>query len=605
VIGFVKDKGITIDGGRHADVFDNNIFFTGNDGIQVENINSIRGYAVEVSGNTISNTGGDGIEVSDSSSAWIEDNVIKGSGYYTRKGADGIHVNNVGGNGRLHVRTKGPAPYSVVIRKNDIDKSGDDGIQVLSSGDTLVERNTIDNSGSRFNKGQSADGINIETALHNQQEQSLGRGGPRMQSVRIDVIKNTVSNSGDDGIQIVGATDVLVKRNTVSNSGDDGINVLGFAQSSFPPTMGNVKMVMKRPPVSEFKARIVNNTVTDSGTEIKKPTPRSKFKSEYDFSKMSGGDGIQVEGFDRAVVKGGSVSNSVENGLYVSGPNNGKVIVSGVTFNDNDTGAHFESGRIDLTKEGNTFNGGRVGMKFSPVIVGYDYGYDYDSMEGLEFAETRITRPIFQPIFSQLSLKDTDGRGQGFGGTIGSQTFNGQSDFYIELDNGALFNPGTPTVLDASQSTFDGVRPASKGNVLTDAQFAAINGKIFDYRDRNDLGLFFFGANENTDSVNQEEVFNSFDPYGFGGGDVQVTILGLPSTSAGGGTPTGAAALNNIAPAAGDEEEELTPEELNALSAAAGGNSQQAKSWGEAASSARSGGATTFSFGSTLGASAL
>ena len=344
----------------------------------------------------------------------------------------------------------------------------------------------------------------------------------------------------------------------------------------------------------------MGNTVSNSGTEA--PTRPEKgdeprFKTKYRFS---GGDGIQVEGFDRIVVKNNVVSNSVENGLYVSGGNNGRVKVSGNTFTDNDTGASFESGVINLTEEGNEFNGGRVGLKFSPAEVGYYYPHPSVVTDAPQVAAYDMYEPT--PIFANMRLVDN---------TVGSQLFNGQSEFFIELDNGAFFNPGTPTILSALGSTFvtpfGNVRPASQGNILSPDEFNFINSKIFDYRDRDDLGLFFFGVAEDDFSVNQEELFNTFNSANFGGSDVRLTLLGLPNTGPASGAPAGGAAgLNNIAPAAGGDGGELTPEELNALEAAAGGDdTEETSCWGDATASARAGGTTTFSFGSTLGADTI
>ena len=81
--------------------------------------------------------------------------------------------------------------------------------------------------------------------------------------------------------------------------------------------------------------------------------------------------------------------NSVKNGLYVSGPFNARfdsnvlgefdpdgnrIIVSGNDFINNDIGAHFESGLIDLTGATNNFIGGRVGLRFSP--------FDFSTIKG-------------------------------------------------------------------------------------------------------------------------------------------------------------------------------------------------------------------------------
>ena len=80
------------------------------------------------------------------------------------------------------------------------------------------------------------------------------------------------------------------------------------------------------------------------------------------------------------------------------------------------------------------------------------------------------------------------------GNTIGTTKFKGQSEFYIELTNGALFDPGKPTVINALNATFDGINPASQGGFLSQAQFDQIEAGIFHFTDLSSLGLFFFGA---------------------------------------------------------------------------------------------------------------
>ena len=75
-----------------------------------------------------------------------------------------------------------------------------------------------------------------------------------------------------------------------------------------------------------------------------------------------------------------------------------------------------------------------------------------------------------------------------FGGSLGSLAFAGQSGNYIEFQNGALFDPGMPTVIDASNVTFDGMG-GRRG--LTQAQQDAIMDRIVEWNDDNTLGLIF------------------------------------------------------------------------------------------------------------------
>ena len=72
-----------------------------------------------------------------------------------------------------------------------------------------------------------------------------------------------------------------------------------------------------------------------------------------------------------------------------------------------------------------------------------------------------------------------------FGGSLGTLAFSGQSGDFIRLENGALFNPGTPTVIDASNVSFDGVA----GGKLTDIQRQGVMDKIVDFNDDSTLGL--------------------------------------------------------------------------------------------------------------------
>ena len=241
-----------------------------------------------------------------------------------------------------------------------------------------------------------------------------------------------------------------------------------------------------------------------------------------------------------SMVMDNDVSRSANNGLYVSGPNHADVIVSGNTFTDNDIGAQFESGLVDLTGEGNTFDGGRIGLRFSPVQT--------------------LSGP------SALELVDN---------TVGPQTFDGQSEYFIELDNGAFYDPGTPTVLSLNDSTFVDTPfgtftpSVDFGGGLPDDVQAYLEANIQHFVDDNTLGLFFLEGIPELAEIDQEDVFNFFEPGAGDLGGLDVTILGLPGVN-GGVAPAGidSFALNNIAPAAGGE---LTPDQLNNIETAAGG----------------------------------
>ena len=72
--------------------------------------------------------------------------------------------------------------------------------------------------------------------------------------------------------------------------------------------------------------------------------------------------------------------------------------------------------------------------------------------------------------------------------TLNDTVFAGQNGNYIELRNGALFEPGQPTVVDATGVTFDAFDPAQPADAL------AIEDRIIHSPDDGTLGLIDFGA---------------------------------------------------------------------------------------------------------------
>jgi hypothetical protein len=190
--------------------------------------------------------------------------------------------------------------------------------------------------------------------------------------------------------------------------------------------------------------------------------------------------------------------------------------------------------------------------------------------------------PFMTPFsgFAPLSLVDNDGGPNSpsfpvvpptnYGGTIGAQVFSGQSQYYVELDNGAFFEPGTPTWLNGLNSTYDGVLPTSfTDNLLPPAIYDAIEAKMFHFVDRNDLGLFFFGLRGVDVDINQNLIFNQFNVFNGDITGLNVRILGLP-TIPGGGAPV--QNFNDINTFAGGPGTGGTnPEDLNQITTAAGG----------------------------------
>ena len=166
-----------------------------------------------------------------------------------------------------------------------------------------------------------------------------------------------------------------------------------------------------------------------------------------------------------------------------------------------------------------------------------------------------------EKVYADLALVDVDGPGStpfspgviptNFGGTIGSQFFNGQSQFFVELDNYAFFDmeADLPIWQNALNSTyvtpFGTVTPSDTGGLLSQDVFDFLEERFFHFPDRFDIGIFFFGVA--IADIDQERIFEEFDPFGAGLSGLNVTILGLP--------PVGPINPANIEPAAGGEGE--------------------------------------------------
>jgi len=267
-------------------------------------------------------------------------------------------------------------------------------------------------------------------------------------------------------------------------------------------------------------------------------------------------------------------------GFATEGAYNGDITLADNNFVNNRTGAYFESGVITLDGV-NTFTGGETGMIFSPAFFSEpERGFDESVSSMHSSDEAGVSSP-----YGSATLELT-------GNTLGETVFEGQTGNYITLENGALFNPGTPTVINGIDSTFDGV----SGPELTTAQLNRIEGKIRDYDDKRTLGQIFVGFVPEDDAIiDQEDVLRQInDLLGIEGNSASVRVTGLPRVP--GLTQNLVNMLNAITPAAGGDGD--TPEELDALQPAAGGNDNQATCWSQVGNSiSRSGGGVSYSLG--------
>jgi parallel beta-helix repeat protein len=540
-----------------------------------------------VSANQIDFTGANGIHAVSTSNSEFVGNMIGLNG--TIKG-DGILLENTSNNGPAYTRIYSNTITNTLSPKTDFGS----GVQVLNSNDVTVSYNKIYNvawDGVRVEKGNNIlvenndiddavrSGVYFEKvtngAIDTNQIDLVGwygvdvRGGSNL-----NITGNTIDDTGKEGInaeQVGSSLDVV--GNTVTTTGSHGIsvkssNLVSIMSNTVGSVLGAIKglgIFVSAPGQLDIGAAGTGNTVTNTDKDgIFVDGFGAGVVSIID-NDVSDSDtnGIGARNVDDLTIADNTVKNVVNAGVRIIGSYYGNAVVSGNEVTDADVGMLFESGLIDLTGASNKLTGGSVGYRFAPVAL--------------------------KGGFSQVDLKDD---------TIGTTEFTGQSTFYVELLNGALFAPGAPTLEDGLNATYDGFNPSSVGGILTAAQYNALENMFWHYVDDNTVGLFFFGS---APDIQQNRIFrqdiNNFIPDG---GNAGFTIAGLPNLPGGGpnlpdlDNPTD---LNNLAPAASGGEtgdEELTEEQLAALAPAAGG--QDAACWDDAVNLASNGQVASYDF---------
>ncbi|MCM2343320.1 MAG: right-handed parallel beta-helix repeat-containing protein [Alphaproteobacteria bacterium] len=532
--------------------------------------NGIAVYGVEevtITNNTVWNTHDNGIVVEDAE--WVDiggnyvgvarplfgpfsigggfigdDGIRVGNYWYGNYGSVWITDNHVGNTGDDGIDVYGVSEARIL--GNDVNMTGDDGIVASNIGDFFYGPSIFalegDYEGDESEEGPYysliiADNTVTDAGQRNQNDDDCG---DCESEEFFQIFEGDHENYGGDGIDVSGTSSALIEGNEVDNSYDDGIVVSGFGDRK----MGKRGFSIYQDGPSEYgpstSVVIRDNDVTNSGS-----------------------DGIEVSNIDDATVDINRILNSGINGFHAGGLHNGMVVLTGNTFTDNPVGALFESGMIDLTGEANIFNGGEVGLRFDPkneeVYVGDRWvpyeDYDY---EEYSFYESGYWEPIYDNVTADLNLVDN---------TIGTTIFNGQSQYYVELLDGALFAPGTPTIINGLNATYDGFRPSTVGGILTQDQYNALEAKIYHYNDLASLGLFFFGLVPN--EIDQEDIFRNILGFSPRNGSLNLTITGLPVIPGFAGSV--GSFLNSIAPAAGGND----PEQLANLEPAAGGDNGQ------------------------------
>jgi len=600
-------SGVQVRFSSHVDVNGNNIHDTGWDGVRLydgsdntatnNNIDNVFRTGIYLTGqnsaaildNSISNVQNRfGINADNSTDTTINRNVIDGVELA------GINITNLRG--------------KTVVDGNKVDNTGSYGIHTADTSNLDITNNQIGLGGGIGGGGAfkalavgggigsstiGSDGILIErstnaagtrtTVSGNEiantisPAQDFGSGVQVRFSSHVDVNNNNIHDTGWDGVRLYDGSDNTATNNMINNVFRTGIYLTG--QNSADILSNTITNVQNRFGINADNS--VDTTITGNvidGVEltgINMTNLRGLTTVENNDIGNTGLHGIATSGVEDIDLNNNIVTTVAGSGIYIGGTTYGQNRIAGNTINGADVGMTFESGLIDLTSTANSVTGGRLGFLFAPIA----------SKGG----------------FTQVDLA---------GDTIGNTAFAGQSSYYVELRNGALFAPGTPTLEDGLNASYDGFSPISVGGVLTPAQLAALEAKFFHFNDDPTVGLFFFGTAVSTFAQNR--VFRE-DVSGFApdAGNAGFTITGLPRLP-GAAAPapialpdvTDPAALNALAPAAGGEnptEEQQaaadpTAEELAAISPAAGG--EETSCWGDAVSLASSGQMASYSFSS-------
>jgi len=577
------DDGVDLNNVYESVIMDNTIT-AGDDGVYVNEFDNTL-----VTWNTITNVGDDGVEVEFGNSATIDMNTITNAGtaagtdseYFDGRGSDGITVYQVDNGLRGTIGSSDPEAEnvyndSVVITNNVITNTADDGIQVVDSGDTLIQFNEVTDAGAiegdSFADGLGADGISvihtgdnnyatarILTDMYLEEGDETEYVGP-FDYTNLRILDNTVANSADDGIEVINIYGLFVQE----------ISTVSLAESM---SELQLKPLLKNPyaPTSSSELWVQRNEVTNSGDNGIALVTGNTSLPVYDLETETMSS-VQLISMNSDLVDN-TVTNAGNNGIVAEGAGHGDVILAGNTVTDAPTGARFESGAVDFTGATNTFE----------ITEEFEAPEGFDFVTGVQFDLANPEAPTSLTIVEE---------------TLGTTVFSGYNglpvgeSFYSRFEDGAILDEnGNVIEIDGVSATFDGVTPSTVPNFFRNSdELLAIEARLRDADDEEEDGRGQIFVNEGPllDPADflQERGFGQFGTSG-----IDVTVTGLPAISSAG--------LNNIQPAAGDEETGTSDQDLASIEPAAGG--EQASCWNDAIDSASAGSPVRYSYGSGFG----
>lgn len=426
-----------------------NQFYTGGDGVHIENQGGYGNVAAAVALNNFQYTGGDGVDISGIDDVKVLDNYIQyAQGYGAR--VEDFFTADISGNLIDSANYGGIlSRYGAIsnISNNIVTNAGYDGIETSYTGYTTVEGNVVDES--------ENDGIS-----------GYGNGFAA-------VVSNEVSNSGNDGIHFIGETflalrdtsglgaalavpssTVIIDGNTVTNSGGDGVetwdvNQLEITNNDVSDSMYNGVLV-----AGAFNGDVLfeGNILTDNGQET--GSAHARFESgDIDLSNLANPNiitnttNLPAIGLQFDDVYGGDSFEGTDELSAKLGFGNGLRIV-----NETIGSTEFNG----FTNAGNFYVRIEDGAILDPVtnapIVIDGTDASFDGVIPGAFAGEIL--PVATLQFIEDRLYDADdavvnGRGQIFVGSFAAgQTIDDIQDFFRNIQQGQNFDGGANVRID-------------------------------------------------------------------------------------------------------------------------------------------------------------
>jgi hypothetical protein len=303
------------------------------------------------------------------------------------------------------------------------------------------------------------------------------------------------------GVAFLGS---VFNRNGMDPMGGDGIRFLRSTVNQGTVTLEGIGLSSIVTLTTGFTlkdAEVVGNTM--NGVEFDTVTATDVTFDNATIAS-NGGDGLLIDpsSIDGLVVSNARITGNAGNGIEITDSAIDDIVFDGGTRIANNVGAGILISAIALEGTDGSILFGDTGITGNVTGILVE---DADAMMPLHltFGSTRISGGVDGLVLSGPGIALTGGGGMIpggssvgggttpgdglFGGSLGTLAFSGQSGDFIRLENGALFNPGMPTVIDASNVTFDGV-PAGMLTVKERNDAAA---KIIDFNDDDTLGLLF------------------------------------------------------------------------------------------------------------------